>query len=108
MSNAGMIVSCVESLAARETEGANGLKLPYDDKEIDFTPPWQRKTYAELFEQYVGVSMSDEAAFRRLAEQQGFPNTGKHPDVVVQHLLEEHVEKNLIGPVFVKDYPASL
>jgi lysyl-tRNA synthetase class 2 len=97
----GLVVECVKALGG-------SMVIPFGEATVDFTPPWQRKTYAELFEQYVGVSMSDEVAFRQRAEQQGFPNAGKHPDVVVQHLFEEHVEKNLIGPVFVKDYPASL
>ena len=42
------------------------------------------------------------------AETEGFPTAGKHPDVLVHHLFEEHVEDQLTGPVFVYDYPASL
>ncbi len=97
----GVIVACVQALG-------DNLQLPFGEHTIDFTPPWQRKTYGELFEQYVGVSMSDEAAVRSVAEQKGFPAAGKHLDVVIQHLFEEHVEDKLVGPVFVKDYPASL
>jgi lysyl-tRNA synthetase class 2 len=96
-----LVVACVKVLG-------DTMKLPFGEHTVDFTPPWDRKTYGELFEQYVGVPMSDEAALCRVAEQQGFPTAGKHPDVVIQHLFEEHVEKKLVGPVFVKDYPASL
>jgi lysyl-tRNA synthetase class 2 len=97
----GLVVACVKALGG-------SMQLPYGEQAIDFTPPWERKTYAELFEQYVGVDMTDEPAVRRAAELQGFPAAGKHTDVVVQHLFDEHVEKKLVGPVFVKDYPASL
>jgi lysyl-tRNA synthetase class 2 len=97
----GLIVSCVETLG-------RGMKLPYGDSTVDFTPPWQRATYAELFEKHVGVSLQDTAALTRVAEQKGFPTAGKHPDVVVHHLFEELVEDKLTGPVFVHDYPASL
>jgi lysyl-tRNA synthetase, class II len=97
----GLVVACVKALG-------DSMSLPFGDHTIDFTPPWQRKTYGELFEQHVGVPMSDESAVRRVAEQRGFPTAGKHPDVVVQHLFDELVEDKLIGPVFVKDYPASL
>ncbi len=97
----GLVVACVKALG-------DSMKLPFGDHAIDFTPPWQRKTYGELFEQHAGVAMSDEAAVRKIAEQRGFPTAGKHPDVVVQHLFDELVEDKLIGPVFVKDYPASL
>ena len=85
-----------------------GRKLPYGDATVDFTPPWQRKTYAELFEQHVGVPMSDTDAVRREAEKTGFPAANKHPDVVIHHLFEERVEDRLTGPVFVYDYPAAL
>src|SRR5207249_7195269 len=37
----GMIVACVQDLGG-------GLKLPYGDQAIDFTPPWQRRSYADL------------------------------------------------------------
>jgi lysyl-tRNA synthetase class 2 len=97
----GLVVACVDALG-------DGRRLPYGEATIDFTPPWQRKTYGELFEQYVGVPMRDTAAVLQKAEATGFPAANKHPDVVVQHLFEEHVEDKLVGPIFVYDYPASL
>jgi lysyl-tRNA synthetase class 2 len=96
-----LIVACVRSLGG-------GMQLPYGEHTIDFTPPWQRKTYAELFEQHVGVPMSDTEGIRRVAERDGFPTAGKDPAVIVHHLFEEHVEEKLLGPVFVYDYPAPL
>ena len=97
----GMIVACVEALG-------EGMKLPFGDKTIDFTPPWKRETYGDLFARHVGVPMTDVEAVRKKAEAEGFPTAGKHPDVLVNHLFEEHVEEHLVGPVFVHDYPASL
>ncbi len=97
----GLIVACAEALGG-------GLKLPYGDKAVDFTPPWRRASYAELFEEHVGVPMDDTESLCRVAEEGGFPASGKHPDVVIHHLFEERVEDKLTGPVFVHDYPASL
>ncbi|MCS6851564.1 MAG: lysine--tRNA ligase [Gemmataceae bacterium] len=97
----GLIVACVRSLG-------EGLKLPFGPRTIDFTPPWPRVAYADLFRQYVGVALDDAAAVRRAAEAAGMPAAGKHPDVLVHHLFEEKVEHHLEGPVFVYDYPASL
>ena len=96
-----LIVACVRELGG-------GMKLPYAEHTIDFTPPWQRATYGELFEQHVGVPMHDADAVRRVADQEGFPTPGKDHAVIVHHLFEEHVEDKLIGPVFVHDYPAPL
>jgi lysyl-tRNA synthetase, class II len=97
----GMIVACVDLLGG-------GRKLPYGEHTIDFTPPWQRARYGDLFRQYVGVAMDDEEGVRRAADATGFPTAGKHPDVLVHHLFEEKVESHLSGPVFVYDYPACL
>jgi lysyl-tRNA synthetase class 2 len=38
----------------------------------------------------------------------GGPKVPVSHDVLVHHLFEIRVEKNLVGPVFVHDYPASL
>jgi lysyl-tRNA synthetase class 2 len=84
------------------------LKLPWNDKVIDFTPPFERKTYNELFEEHAGVSPDDEAGIRALAEKIGFNTAGKHIDVVKNEVFEEKVEDALTGPVFVCDYPASI
>ncbi len=97
----GMIVSCVDLLK-------QGRQLPYAETTIDFTPPWQRATYAELFQKHVGVSMDDTEGINKVAEEMKFPTKDKHPDVVIHHLFEEKVEDQLMGPVFVYDYPASL
>ncbi len=97
----GLIVACVESLGG-------GMKIPYGEHVVDFTPPWRRASYADLFAEHVGVAMSDKEACARVAAQKGYPTAGKHPDVVIQHLFEECVEDKLAGPVFVHDYPASL
>jgi lysyl-tRNA synthetase class 2 len=97
----GLIVACVRALG-------DSMTIPYGEHSVDFTPPFQRAKYADLFAQHVGVSMDDADACARVAAQTGFPTAGKHPDVIVQHLFEEIVEDKLVGPVFVYDYPASL
>jgi len=98
----GMIVACVKIL------GDGTMKLPFGEHSIDYTPPWQRTSYAELFRQHVGVDMADADAVRRAAAAKNIPTAGKHPDVLVHLLFELCVEAKLFGPVFVYDYPASL
>jgi lysyl-tRNA synthetase class 2 len=83
-------------------------KRTVGSQEIDFTPPWPRRTYAELFQQYVGANIDDATAVHALAKRHGIETVNKHPDVVVGELFEKIVEDRLVGPVFVIDYPASL
>ncbi len=97
----GLVVACMDALGG-------GRAIPYGDATIDFSPPWQRASYAELFAKHVGAAMSDTAGVCKAAEKTGFPTANKHHDVIVHHLFEELVEEHLVGPVFVYDYPASL
>jgi lysyl-tRNA synthetase, class II len=97
----GLIVACVDCLG-----GSRVLK--WGDKSIDFTPPWQRAKYADLFKEHVGVAMDDEAGVKTAAQQTHIDIKGKHHDVLVHELFEHKVESKLVGPVFVHDYPAAL
>ncbi|MCA9118019.1 MAG: lysine--tRNA ligase, partial [Planctomycetaceae bacterium] len=41
---------------------SDSMVLPWQDTTIDFTPPWPRRTYAELFCEHAGCDMTDTAA----------------------------------------------
>jgi lysyl-tRNA synthetase, class II len=84
------------------------LRLSWGERTIDFTPPFARHTYDELFATHTGIAADDEAAIKQLAESIGFEIAGKHPDVIKNEVFEERVEDQLAGPVFVLDYPASI
>jgi len=85
-----------------------GYKRMFGDVEIDFTPPFARKTYAELFETATGVDPANTEAVMALATTLHIDTKGKHPDVVRNEIFEEKVEDSLHGPIFVIDYPASI
>jgi lysyl-tRNA synthetase class 2 len=86
----------------------SAYQLSWADKTIDFTPPFKRATYAELFQQYAGVDPTDSAAVAALAKKLGIETAGRHPDVIKNDVFEEKVEDALEGPIFVIDYPASI
>ncbi|MGI9471580.1 MAG: lysine--tRNA ligase [Rubripirellula sp.] len=85
-----------------------GYVREFDGKTVDFTPPFKRATYADLFEQATGVDASDDAAVLDLAASLKLTTEGKHPDVIRNEIFEEKVEDTLEGPIFVIDYPASI
>ena len=86
-------------------------QLPWGEATIDFTPPFARRTYAELFQEATGIDTeaSDaEAAITALAQSLHIDTAGRHPDVIKNDVFEAQVEDALIGPIFVMDYPASI
>ncbi len=99
-----MIVACVRTLG-------EALVLPYGDRQLDFTPPFRRAKYADLFHEHTGVAMEDAAAVAALAQRHDLPTANTDPDVLVHKLFELIVEPKLEAldqPVFVYDYPAAL
>jgi lysyl-tRNA synthetase class 2 len=85
-----------------------GFLIPWGDATVDFTPPFARKTYNELFAEHTGVDPNDPMGVIRYAQSLGLATEGKHPDVVKSEVFEERVEDRLVGPIFVTDYPASI
>ncbi len=103
------MMDLTESLICGAIEAiGGGYRRPWGEATIDFTPPWPRRTYAELFLEHVGVAMTDDAAVRAKAEGLGITTAGKDHDVVVSAVFEEVVEDRLDGPIFVIDYPAAI
>jgi len=84
------------------------FKLAWGGRQIDFTPPFPRRTYAELLAEHTGVATDDEPGIRAAAVKIGLGERGKHVDVVKNELFAQQVEDTLAGPVFVYDYPASI
>lgn len=82
--------------------------LPWGDDTIDFTPPFQRRTYDELFAENTNIDPTDPDAILKLGKELHLETDGKHTDVIKNEIFEEKVEDALIGPIFVTDYPSSI
>ncbi|MCG3127582.1 MAG: Lysine--tRNA ligase [Phycisphaerae bacterium] len=101
------------SADARDSDDGSRGRSDASDA-LDFTPPWPRRRYAELFGEHVGLSIDDTAAVRaRAAELHRRKQIGLDPSkaddaVVIGALFEHYVEPKLINPTFVIDYPAPL
>lgn len=93
--------------AALDATG-QGRQVRWGEAVLDFTPPFARRTYDELFAEHTGVQPADAEGVRACAERLGLNTGGKHADVIKSEVFEELVEPRLTGPVFVLDYPASI
>ncbi len=83
-------------------------KVQFDEWTIDFAGPWKKAAYAELLEQYSGCAIDDIKALREKARKLGIDEADMDDVVVINEVFEETVEKQLINPTFVIDYPAAL
>ena len=100
----GSILACIEAIGG-------GQQRPYGARTVDYSPPWPRQKYADLFKQCVGAAIEDRAGVSSAAQQIGIATQNVDHDVLVHKLFEIKVEpylETLDRPVFVYDYPAGL
>ena len=84
------------------------MKLAFGEKQIDFTAPWQRKPYLDLFKEHVGIDWFDKDAIMARAKKEGLELKDRSADALANDLFEKFVEPNLQGPVFIIDYPTAI
>lgn len=88
------------------------MKITYQGHEIDLTPPWNRMSMIDAVKKYAGVDFdqinSDEEA-RKIAEEKNVHLQGNlTKGEILNVLFEEFVEKHLIQPTFIYDYPVEV
>ena len=99
----------LDALGAVDVRG-NGANyvIPWNGTEIDFTPPFARRTYDSLIAEHTGIDPTDSAAVIAYGKSLKLDVSGKHSDLVKNDIFEEKVEQHLQNPTFVMDYPASI
>ncbi len=80
----------------------------FGDIRINFGRPWRRAKYADLLKEHSGCDIEDVGAIRQKATELDFDPKNVDEPVVINEVFEATVEKNLIDPTFVMDYPAAL
>ncbi|MDI6783027.1 MAG: lysine--tRNA ligase [bacterium] len=88
------------------------LRITYQGQEVDLEPNWERLTILEAIQKYTGVAFDwqeniDEVKWKA-HPLCGIPSGLKSVDELILHVFEEMVEKKLVQPTFIKDYPTSL
>ena len=95
------------STAARAAVGKT--RVPWDNQEIDFNPPWQRMPLRTAIAEFSGVDYADYAdteSLRQAAERAGLhTETNWNRGKILDELLTAYVEPKLIQPTFLTDYP---
>lgn len=83
-------------------------KLRFGEMTIDFKQPWRRARYADLLKEYADCDIEDIDAVRKKAEELDISCANADDAVVINEVFEATVEKQLVDPTFVIDYPVEL
>lgn len=98
----------VSQLALKIT---GSMKVSYQGKEIDFTPPWRRLTVYDGVKQYAGidpVNSTDEEIHQALRKQGGGEAQVGVRGEMLMELFELTAEQHLWQPTFVMDHPVEI
>ena len=92
----------------------DSLHITYNGKEIDLESPFARKTMIEAVKEHSGVDfasfMSDNEKAVEIAKEHEIeilPGKATWGDIL-NSFFEEFVEKNLVQPTFIMDYPVEV
>jgi len=107
------MMSLTEQIVAHVAEAsAGGLHLSYGGTQIELTPPWPRRSMAELVREHAGVdflAIEDAAAARDAAKKLGCALQGNES---WGHSLEAafaaRVEDKLLQPIHVTGFPRDI
>ncbi len=107
------MMDIVEEMFAHVAKSVSGsLQLPYQGEIIDLQTPWQRLTMVEAVKQHCGADFdawrSDEEA-RSVLDSLGVPHgEWSTRGECLTLLFDEYVEKHLVQPTFILDYPVEV
>jgi len=102
------MMDLTEGMISRACEAVNGsMKATFREVEYDFTPPYPRASYLELFKEHVGCEYDDEPAVKAKAKELEIHDSGEYPKLM-NDVFDACVESTLSGPVFVVDYPVEI
>ena len=98
------------STICKEVNGS--YKIQFGDREIDLTPPWDRKTMIGAIREETGIDFGEiftvEEAKEKAQELGINPEDCKNWGQVLDLIFEEKVEPGLIQPCHIIDYPRDI
>ena len=98
------MMKLTEELVVHLCQNIKGsLQIEYQGQILDFTPPWKRLTVYEAIENALGVKIAGMQDIKIIASKQGL-SIKEFLDIVLDH----KIEKELVQPTFVTNFPTIL
>lgn len=107
------MMKLTEELVSYVAEKALGtMKINYQGKEIDLTPPWRRLSMIDAIKEYTGVDFNDiqtdEEAIE-IAKAKGIEvEAGMKRGHIINEFFEEFCEQHLVQPTFITHHPVEV
>lgn len=98
----------VSQLALKIT---GSMKVMYQGKEVDFTPPWRRLTVYDGLREYAHIepnTISEDELFKILKQKGSDLKKPESKGEMLMELFELTVEEHLWQPTFVMDHPVEI
>lgn len=88
------------------------MKLQTEDGEVDFTPPYPRKTMRELIMEFAKVDIEDfedqASMYQKAKELHVSVEASDGRGKIIDELYKKYVRPHIINPVFMIDHPVDL
>lgn len=99
------------AFTAKEVTGST--KVIYQDKEIDFNPPWERISVYDAIKKYGNFDVENATAEQIVSEIKKYDPKFDDKDVpskghLVMELFDHTVEPKIIQPTFIIDFPVEI
>ena len=98
---------CVYVFKNLETD----TKLHFGKNTADFTGPWKRVSMFDMVSEKLNIDIQFNSDFKKISKElkkQGVDFEAKSVGLLVYELFENFVEKEIIDPTFVVDYPVEV
>ena len=107
-----MMVLMENMIASVAMDVLGTTKINYQGKELDLTPPWDRKTMLGAIKEYTGIDFNELLTVEEAgAEAKKMGIEVEESDTwgkILDKIFEEKVEPKLIQPVHILDYPRDI
>ncbi len=86
-------------------------KLHFGENTADFSGPWKRESMFDMVSEKLNIDIQFNSDFKKISKElkkQGVDFEAKSTGLLVYELFENFVEKEIIDPTFVIDYPVEV
>jgi lysyl-tRNA synthetase class 2 len=107
------VMDMVERMCQYIVENLNiGSEVKYAEKIADFSFPWERKSMFDLVSKKFNITISHESNLddikTKFEELHNIRSETKTIGEFVFELFENHIEHEIVNPLFVTDYPKEI